>query len=76
MNSICWSFSYDYSLLASATSSQRESVFSDKDNTKHLLGLQLRNLFKYAELTEVVRQNDKLFIVLLIKLHLAILMIM
>ena len=29
---------------------------------KHLLGLQLWHLFKYAELTEVVRQNEKLFI--------------
>ena len=29
---------------------------------KHLLGFQLRHLFKYAELTEVVRQNDKVFI--------------
>ena len=28
----------------------------------HLLGLQLCHLLKYAELTEVVRQNDKLFI--------------
>ena len=29
---------------------------------KHLLGLQLWHLFEYAELTEVVIQNDKLFI--------------
>ena len=28
---------------------------------KHLLGLQLRHLFKYAELTEVVKQGDKPF---------------
>ena len=28
---------------------------------KHLLGLQLWDLFQYAELTEVVRQNDQLF---------------
>ena len=30
------------------------SQFSDKDSMKHLLGLQLWHLFKYAELTEVV----------------------
>ena len=29
---------------------------------KHLLALQLWHLFKYVELTEVVRQKDKLFI--------------
>ena len=29
---------------------------------KHSLGLQLCRLYKYAGLTEVVRQNDKLFI--------------
>ena len=36
--------------------------FSDKDSMKHLLGLQLWHLIKYAELTVVVRQNDKVFI--------------
>ena len=29
------------------------SQFSDKDSMKHLLGLQLWHLFKYAELTEL-----------------------
>ena len=32
---------------------------------KHLLGLQLQHLFKYAEVIDVVRQNGKLFIELL-----------
>ena len=34
----------------------------DKDSMKHLLGLPLQSLFKYAQLTEVVRQIHKLFI--------------
>ena len=38
------------------------SQFSDKESMKYLLGLQLWHLFKYTELTEVVRQNHKLFI--------------
>ena len=38
------------------------SQFFDKDSMKYLLGLHLWPLFKYAELTEVVRQNDLLFI--------------
>ena len=39
---------------------------------KHLFGLKLWLLFKHAELTEVVTQNDKLFTAL-IKFYLVIL---
>ena len=42
--------------------------FSDNNSVrKQLLGLQLCHLFKYAELTEAVRQNHRLFIKLLKK---------
>ena len=43
------------------------SQFSDKDSMTHISRLQLWHLIKYAELTEVVRQNNKLFIDLLNK---------
>ena len=36
---------------------------------KHLLGSKLWHLLKYVELTEVVTQNDKLFIDLLNKVR-------
>ena len=45
------------------------SQFSEKDSMKHLLGLQLQHLFKYAELTEAIRQNDKLIIELINKVR-------
>ena len=45
------------------------SQFSDKDNMKHFLGLLLWHFFKYAELTEIIRHNDKLFIDLLNKVR-------
>ena len=45
------------------------SQFFDKDSMKHLLGLQLWHLFKFAEITEAVRQNDKLFFNLLNKVQ-------
>ena len=41
------------------------SQFSDKDSMKHLFGLQLWHLCKFAELTEVVSENDKMLIDLL-----------
>ena len=42
-------------------------IFSNNDSVEHLLGLQLQHLFKYAELTEVISQKDKLFVNLLNK---------
>ena len=45
------------------------SRFPDKDSMKHLLGLQLWYLFKYAELTEVARQSYELFVDLLNKVR-------
>ena len=45
------------------------SQFSGKDSMKHLLGLQIWNLFRYAQLSEVLRQNDKLFVDLLNKVR-------
>ena len=41
------------------------SQFSHKDSMKRLLGLQLWHLFKYRELTEVVRQNHKLYVIIM-----------
>ena len=41
------------------------SPFSDKDRLGHLLGLKLWYLLTYAGLTDVVRQNDQLFLSLL-----------
>ena len=45
------------------------SQFCYENSIKHLLDLQLWHLFKHVELTEVVRENDKLFIDLLNKVR-------
>ena len=45
------------------------SQFFDKDSMEHFLSLQLWHLFKYTELAEVVRQNEKPFIDLLNKVR-------
>ena len=57
-----FAFSFKFSGLASTTCSQRKTF-----TRKQLLGLQSCHLFKYAELTEAVRQNHQLFIKLLNK---------
>ena len=62
-----WPFSNDYNGTPPAGGKLKFSQFSDNDSMKHLLSLQLWQLFKYEDLTEVVRQNDKLFIDLLNK---------
>ena len=49
----------DFVQLPPATGKLIFSQFSDKDSMKQLLGLWLWHLFKYAELTEVVRQKDQ-----------------
>ena len=43
--------------------------YSDKESMKQLLGSQLSHLFKYAELTEVLRHKDKQFMSLLNKVR-------
>ena len=52
----------DFLHLPPVTAKLMFSQFSAKDSMKHLLGLQLWQLFWCVELTEIVRQNDKLFI--------------
>lgn len=55
--------------LASVETKRIFSQFSDKSSMKNLKGLELRHLFEYPELTEVVRRNDILFINLLNKVR-------
>ena len=50
------------------------SQISDEDSMKNLLGLQFYYSFKYAELTEAVRQNYKLSIAWLNKFEFITLM--
>lgn len=45
------------------------SKISDDGSMKHLIGLKLQHLFKYAELIEDAWQNDKRFIDLLDKVR-------
>ena len=53
------------------------SQISEKNNIKHLLGLHLWHLFKYAGLNEAVSQNDHLFIEACLKMfEIATLMMM
>ena len=62
-----WSFSNDYNGTPPVGGKLTFSRFFDKDSMKHLLSFQLWQVFKYEDLTEVVRQNYKLLIDLLNK---------
>ena len=55
----------DLLLLPPVTGKFISSYPFDKGSMKNLLGLQLWHVFKYAELTEFLKQNDKIFIDLL-----------
>ena len=76
---IYWSFSYDSSRLASTTSIQRRTQYLQNVLIRivwNIYCLQLWHLFKYAELTEAARQNDKVFVNLLNKVRIGNMMIM
>ena len=61
----------DFFKLPLVSGKLQSSIVLYKDSMKHLLGLQLWHLLKYAELNdEVIRQNEKLFIDLLNKVRL------
>ena len=62
-----WSFSNDYNGTPPVGGKLTFSQFFDKDSMKYLLSFQLWQVFKYEDLTEVVRQNYKLLIDLLNK---------
>ena len=75
---IYWSFSYDSSRLASTTSIQRRTQYLQNVLIRivwNIYCLQLWHLFKYAELTEAARQNDKVFVNLLNKVRIGNMMI-
>ena len=68
---ICWFFGYITvaDLLQFPGVKGKPFQFSDKGNMWHWLDLQFWHLFKNAELTEIVKINDKLFINLLNKVR-------